>query len=430
LLYVIFSHCCSVQLLPLQLHDELQIARSERSLIEQRLDYLLAHDIAKTDETRAHLIAELADKQRQYERTCRDYEARIQDLKLRHRMAISAYYNQGTPSRERRPQGRYRSMAPFSLTMALPLSFMFLITEVGLRSMYLSYGLWSVTLLLLMQMSDASFDPYQDNGGLVSAIAGRNFAIIATDTRMIGVGGYLLDSRNHLSNRLWSVEDDTTMIDIENILRLDTTNAIRRRTISPIYSKHIVSAISPAPIMVGSSGCSTDCSQLQRVVRADIRASSYFGQMSRRDPDQVANVVSQTLYSRRGFLPYYVFCVVCGLDNSSNQNGGYCGFGGGGGGGKVYVYDAIGSYEQVAVAVAGTGRELLQPILDNFFDCSTSEDKVVEGSAEHAIACLCQAYRSVSEREIGVGDNLVIHVTENVNGEIKIRVLVVPLKEH
>ena len=43
----------------LQLHNELQMARSERSLMEQRLYHdLLANDMARTDETRAHLTAE------------------------------------------------------------------------------------------------------------------------------------------------------------------------------------------------------------------------------------------------------------------------------------------------------------------------------------------------------------------------------------
>jgi 20S proteasome subunit beta 6 len=393
------------------------VTKSERSFMEQRLDQLLANGMARTDKTRAHLKAELASIQKQHNiNFCQNYKVRIHELKWQHRIAASAY-NQRTPSR--RPL-RHRFMTPFSLTLTtLPLS----TTLVGLRSMYLSYGLWSVTVLFLMQLAHASFEPYQDNGGLVCAVAGKNFAIIASDTRMIGVGGYLLESRNHLSSRLWSVEDDMIMVGLERTLRSDTTGS-SRRTKTPI-SKCLSSSpasTSHAPIMVGSSGCSTDCSQLQKVVRADIRASSYFGQMSRWDANQVANVVSQTLYSRRGF-PYYVFCVVSGLDTTEMDHEGYCR-------GKVYVYDAIGSYEQVAVAVAGTGRELLQPILDNLLDCQTTNDKVVEGSVDNAMDCLCKAYRAVSEREIGVGDNLVLHVSEKVDGEVHLRVLVVPLKEH
>lgn len=268
----------------------------------------------------------------------------------------------------------------------------------------------------------AQFEPYTLNGGLVSAVAGKNFCIAACDTRMIGDGGYDLQSRNHLSNRLWSVDDDTLMADIEDVLRSGQDSPeVREIDLDD-------TTLSQAPIFIGSSGCSTDCCQLQRTVRSDFRAASYFGQISRSNPDQVANMLSQTLYERRGF-PYYAFCVVSGLDVVRRK-------GGGGGGddyycGKAYVYDAIGSFERVAVAAAGTGRELLQPILDRMFE-ARSDNRMVDGTANEAVETLCRAYRSVSEREIGVGDKLVLHVSEGNpnNGRVKRRVLVVPLKQH
>jgi hypothetical protein len=85
--------------------------------------------------------------------------------------------------------------------------------------------------------------------------------------------------------------------------------------------------------------------------------------------------------------------------------------------GQVYVYDAIGSYKQVAVATLGTGREVLQPILDRLLACT--QQRIVQGTADRAIQTLCEAYRSVSEREIGVGDNLVLHVTERRGQEVE-----------
>lgn len=262
----------------------------------------------------------------------------------------------------------------------------------------------------MLQLSLAEkFEPYTLNGGLVSAVAGKNFCIAACDTRMIGEGGYILESRNHLSNRLWTVDDDTLMVDIEDTLRsgLDSLEVQEIKVEDTTLTR--------APIFVGSSGCSTDCCQLQRTLRADFRAASYFGQITRSNPDQVANLLSQTLYERRGF-PYYAFCVVSGLDKGQ---------------GKAYVYDAIGSYERVAVAAAGTGRELLQPILDRMFEAKT-DNKRVDGTVTEAVETLCKAYRSVSEREIGVGDKLILHVSEIVNNSNKVtrRVLVVPLKQH
>jgi len=273
-----------------------------------------------------------------------------------------------------------------------------------------------VVLCSLFHVTTGSFEPYQLNGGLVSAVAGKNFAIVASDTRMIGEGGYVLESRNHLSNRLWSVDDDMLMVDIEDLLRSTPEDSVEVREID--FEDTMLAS---APILIGSSGCSTDCCQLQRNFRADFRAASYFGHISRSDPNMVANMLSSTLYERRGF-PYYAFCVVAGLDQETKIDGKYCG--------KVYVYDAIGSYERVAVAATGTGRELLQPILDRLFE-ATSESKLVDGTANQAIETICKAYRSVSEREIGVGDKLVIHVSEmKSNDEVSRRVFVVPLKEH
>jgi 20S proteasome subunit beta 6 len=151
-------------------------------------------------------------------------------------------------------------------------------------------------------------------------------------------------------------------------------------------------------------------------LRADLRVASHLGQTQISQPHQIATSLSQLLYQRRGF-PYYAFCVAAGLDPDS-----HCG--------QVYVYDAIGSYEQVAVATSGTGREALQPILDRMFETHKDRPCQVVGDAETAVTKLCQAYRSVSEREIEVGDKLILHVSEfQKDGHVICRILMVPLKE-
>ena len=125
--------------------------------------------------------------------------------------------------------------------------------------------------------------------------------------------------------------------------------------------------------------------------------------------------------------------------------------------GAVYVYDAIGSYERVAVGSAGTGRELLQPILDQLFSedgVSNDDDQsntiyndenhsnngksgdimaippmkqrvgvagslrppvqtTVRCSLEDAVKNVARAYQSVAEREISVGDEVVICVVKS-----------------
>ena len=206
-------------------------------------------------------------------------------------------------------------------------------------------ALFVFILLKVTSITDAKFEPYELNGGLVCAVAGKDFCVIASDTRMIGPGGYLLSSRNLLSSRLWSVNKSDLMNDIERSLRENLSDD--SDVTSP--TKHF--ELPEAPVMIGTAGCNADCAALQRVIQADLRAACHLGQTKAR-PDQIASLLSQTLYSRRNF-PYYSFCCLAGVDDVN--------------GGAVYVYDAVGSYEQVSTAVVGTGKETLQPILDREF---------------------------------------------------------------
>lgn len=179
----------------------------------------------------------------------------------------------------------------------------------------LIYILW-----IWVAVAAASFEPYELNGGLICAIAGNDFVIVGCDTRMIGSGGYLLSSRNALSSRLWAVDDSTLMDEIELSLRSnddDTSSPSKKRFES-----------SRAPVIIGSSGCSSDCTALKKVIRGDVRAASHLGQTQSTQPDQIASLLSQTLYSRRGF-PYYSFCCLGGMNKD--------------GLGEVFVYDAIGA---------------------------------------------------------------------------------------
>jgi hypothetical protein len=57
-----------------------------------------------------------------------------------------------------------------------------------------------VSLLAAADTSDS--DPYVMNGCLLAAVAGRDFAVLATDTRMMG---------NHVSSRLWAATPAQTV---------------------------------------------------------------------------------------------------------------------------------------------------------------------------------------------------------------------------
>jgi len=222
-----------------------------------------------------------------------------------------------------------------------------------------------IIFLLIFEFTQAQkFQPYEDNGGLVTAIAGRDFCLLAGDTRMTD-GGYQIRSRNLM--RLWGVGVSEIPL--------------------PEIGEEVEHNILP-PTMVGASGCQSDCTELRKVISYKIRA--YDAEECDLETSNVARILSNTLYSRRGF-PYYCFCVVAGIEKKD---------------GAVYVYDAIGSMERVAVGTSGTGREMLQPVLDRLF--SSSEGKLVDCSPDEAIERVIEAYHSVAEREISVGDSLVL----------------------
>eukprot|EP00985_Skeletonema_marinoi_P015352 scaffold7907_cov163-Skeletonema_marinoi.AAC.17 len=366
--------------------------------------------------------------------------------------------------------------------------------------------LLSTLLLTTFSTTTAQkFDPYQLNGGLVAAVAGRDYVLIASDTRLTD-GGYGVHSRRYLSGRLWSASTSSSVVDVADPLLSSSggddimTQSINNDLIQPpstittsnvhwdsngsLLLPNIISTNSASsllqtieptndlpttttnpPIMIGSAGCASDCESLKRRVRLELDALTMNNNNNNNSNNKlgvasVANLLQQILYSRRGF-PFYSFCVVAGLHPPQELV-----LRDGDGGkkrmeGAVYVYDAIGSYERVAVGSAGTGRELLQPILDQLFSDSTttitSKDEddpsitinnndnhsnngksgdimaippmkqrvgvagslrppvqtVVRCSVEDAVKNVARAYQSVAEREISVGDEVVICVVKS-----------------
>lgn len=213
---------------------------------------------------------------------------------------------------------------------------------------------------------------------------------------------------------------------------------------------------------IGTSGCHADCDALKRLIRCEISTHNSWtggGGGDYLSASNTANLLGSTLYQRRTF-PFYAFCVLAGLDKETGT-------------GTVHVYDAIGSHERVAVAAAGSGREMLQPILDRLFSTSNlrevHEHKVgnddyqhqqrdgnaiaaadqrrgsslvlsppvkthVDCDADEAVNLLVRGYRSVAERDIGVGDEIIVCImkTDDIDGSScgRVEVKRFPLKQH
>ncbi|CAN1308227.1 Proteasome subunit beta type-1 [Linum perenne] len=150
------------------------------------------------------------------------------------------------------------------------------------------------------------FSPYDNNGGSCVAIAGADYCVIASDTRMST--GYNILTRDH--SKICKLADKCVL---------------------------------------ASSGFQADMKALQKQLAARhlIYQHQHNKQMS---CPAMGQLLSNTLYYKR-FFPYYTFNVLGGLDNEGK--------------GCVYTYDAVGSYERVGYSAQGSGSVLIMPFLDN-----------------------------------------------------------------
>ena len=138
------------------------------------------------------------------------------------------------------------------------------------------------------------------------AVAGENYVICASDTRMST--GYSILTRN--------------------------------------YEK--VDQMSPKTLMA-SAGFMADAQTLKKTLKA--RCKQY--EFQNKKPIgcvSFAQMLSNTLYYRR-FFPYYAFNIVAGLDAEGK--------------GAVFTYDAVGSYERTNYSCQGSGQAWIMPVWDN-----------------------------------------------------------------
>lgn len=200
----------------------------------------------------------------------------------------------------------------------------------------------------------ATWSPYDDNGGTVVAVAGDDYCIVAASTRMST--GYSILTRNKTK-----------------ILQLNPK------------------------AVVATAGMQADMETLHKVLHS--RHVTY--QFSHRKPmacSAVAQLLSNTLYYKR-FFPYYTFNLCAGLDEQGR--------------GAIYTYDAIGSYERVGYGCQGSGKELVQPVLDNQLKAASplvipEQQWLSLLPLEQAVDLVKDAFVSAGERDIYTGDDVEI----------------------
>lgn len=198
------------------------------------------------------------------------------------------------------------------------------------------------------------FSPYTDNGGTVVAIAGKNYAIIASETR------------------------------------LSTGYQIYTREQSKLFK------LTPKSIL-GSTGCWCDALTFAKVIEGRVKNYSFEHNRLISTP-ALSQLISTMLYYKR-FFPYYISNILVGLDEE--------------GVGAVYKYDPVGSFEREKYTTGGSSSSLIQPFLDNRVG-----QKHIQGFApsnvdiplEEALKIVKDIFVSAGERDIYVGDQVDLQV--------------------
>jgi len=203
------------------------------------------------------------------------------------------------------------------------------------------------------------WNPYSFEGGTISGIAGDDFVVVASDTRM----SYF-------------------------------ESAVLTRDCKKLHILNNYSVI---------GGCMFYGDMLQLIRLLQSRMMSYtFNYRETMKADTIAELLSRSLYQRR-FFPYYAWNLVGGIDSKGK--------------GALYSYDPIGCVERVPYVSAGTANDLIDPFLDNQVGWCTQNKKVPRPplTVARAQALLKDAFRSAAERETCTGDKL--HMVTIVAGQ-------------
>ena len=210
------------------------------------------------------------------------------------------------------------------------------------------------------------FNPYQMNGGSVISVAGEDFVVIASDTRLSE--GFSILSRD---------------------------------------SPHLYQVLPNC--VVGCVGFHGDVLTFTKAIESRLKMYEHEHNKKASTP-AVAQLLSTMLYYRR-FFPYYVNTVVAGLTSEGQ--------------GAIYSYDPVGSYEREVYRAVGSAASLLQPLLDSQLGMKNqggfelNKSYTVKASKDKVVSLVKDAFIAASERDIYTGDGLVLHVItkEGVNFE-------------
>lgn len=196
------------------------------------------------------------------------------------------------------------------------------------------------------------WDPYDQHGGTAVGVAGSDYVMLATDTRLSS--DYNIDCR---------------------------------------YKGRIFKMTSKSIIVATGFSADIDAfvTRMQNIIIT--YQQEHFKELS---TEALAHCVSNVLYSRRNF-PYYVNIMVGGISKEGK--------------GILYGYDPVGTIENLKYDSNGSGSQMSLPILDAAFGVmhrNTAQFK--EPTIDEARNILRDAMASITERDIHTGDTLQVAI--------------------
>ncbi|XP_008641611.1 PREDICTED: proteasome subunit beta type-1, partial [Corvus brachyrhynchos] len=186
------------------------------------------------------------------------------------------------------------------------------------------------------------------DGGTVLAIAGEDFCIVASDTRLSE--GYSIHCRD--SPKCYKLTEQT---------------------------------------VIGCTGFHGDCLTLTKIIEARLKMYRHSNNKTM-TTGAIAAMLSTILYSRR-FFKYFFFFFFFFFSGK----------------GAVYSFDPVGSYERDSYKAGGSASAMLQPLLDNQIGFKNMQNvEHVPLTLEKALQLVKDVFISAAERDVYTGDALKI----------------------
>ncbi|KAH9411043.1 proteasome [Ordospora pajunii] len=201
---------------------------------------------------------------------------------------------------------------------------------------------------VMTKKEDERFNPYEDNSGTTVCLKQEGFIVISADTR-------------HSSSM-----------------------SINSREMSKIYRI--------GDFFLTATGFYADGHEVYVKMKYEMKKYENDGRMS---IHSAANMLSKILYSKR-FFPYYAFCTLSGFEDGKPH---------------IYEYDPLGSFGSVTCICNGSGKPMIQPLLDSFIDKKNWHGASITGvSEEDCVKLVAKAFNAAAERDVKTKDGLEMYV--------------------